>query len=121
MELSYTIVLPTTYGNMLLNRFDRNQTSALLKTGASLDSHKVEAAVQICRRAQPGNIMLDIGANFGIFSLACAAALKPLAGTVHAYEGQRMLSYMISGSAALNSVENLFVHHACVGDSTDPD
>jgi FkbM family methyltransferase len=64
--------------------------------------------------------MLDVGANFGLFALACARALQPLDGAVHAWEGQRMLSYMIAGSAALNSLENLFVYHACVGNSTDP-
>jgi FkbM family methyltransferase len=62
--------------------------------------------------------MLDIGANFGVYSLGCARALTPRGGTVHAFEGQRMLAYMICGSAAVNSIENLHVHHACVGNNT---
>jgi FkbM family methyltransferase len=120
MELSYTLVLPTIYGDMLVNRFDKNQTSALLATGAACDRNKVAIAAHICGHAEPSSMMLDLGSNFGIFALACAAALKPCGGIVHAYEGQRMLSYMIGGSAVLNSIENLFVHHACVGNSNDP-
>ena len=118
--LSYTIALPTIYGDVLVNRFDKNQTNMLLKTGAAHDREKIMVAGHVCRQAQRGALMLDVGANFGLYALACARTLQPLGGAVHAWEGQRMLSYMIAGSAALNSLENLFVHHACVGNSTEP-
>ncbi|WP_134169840.1 FkbM family methyltransferase [Paraburkholderia caballeronis] len=119
MKLPYTIVLPTVYGQMLVNRHDINQSNALIKTGAAYDVRQIEIASFLCERAPSGSVMLDIGANFGAYSLSCARALMPNGGSVHAFEGQRMLAYMICGSAAINSIENLYVHHACVGNGVE--
>jgi FkbM family methyltransferase len=61
------------------------------------------------------SVCLDVGANFGLYALAFARCLAPKNGRVHAFEAQRMLAYMVSGTAALNGVENLFVHNQAVG------
>lgn len=119
MQVPYTIVLPTIYGQMLVNRHDINQTGALLRSCAALDFHEINFAVMVCKNATKGAVALDIGANFGVYSLAIAQALAPHEGVVHAFEPQRMLAYNICGSAALNSIENLIVHHSCVGSSTN--
>lgn len=117
MAPSYTIKVPTIHGDMLINRFDINQTNAIVKTGAALDYQQIDVAQKICYLAGEGSVMLDIGANFGAYALSCAKTLKEKGGAVHAFEGQRILAYMICGSTVLNSIENLFVHHNCVGDS----
>ncbi|MRT14715.1 FkbM family methyltransferase [Enterobacteriaceae bacterium RIT711] len=117
MTVPYTIKVPTIHGDMLINRFDINQTTAFIKTGAALDHQQIDIAQKICHLSAPGSQMLDIGSNFGSYALSCARTLKAKGGEVHAFEGQRILAYMICGSTVLNSIENLFVHHACVGNS----
>lgn len=119
MAIPYTIKVPTIHGDMLINRYDINQTTALVKTGAALDHQQIDVAQKICRLAENGSVMLDIGANFGSYALSCARTLAAKGGQAHAFEGQRILAYMICGSTVLNSLENLFVHHACVGNSHD--
>jgi len=118
MSLPYTILLDTVYGRMLVNRHDINQTNALLKTGAAIDKDQVRLAEYFCRVAPEKSVMLDIGANFGTYALACGRVLEGRAGAVHAFEGQRILANMICGSVALNAIENLFVHNVCVGNSS---
>lgn len=119
MTVPFTIKVSTIHGDMLINRFDINQTNALVKTGAALDAEQIDVAQGICEVAEEGSIMLDVGANFGVYALSCAQTLKNKGGSVHAFEGQRILSYMIGGSTVLNGIENLYVHHACVGNSYD--
>lgn len=112
---SCTIIVPTVYGQMLVNRYDINQSNALIKTGAAHDLEQIRMANFLCDRAPNNSVMLDIGANFGTYSVSCAQHLKSSGGRVYAFEGQRMLAYMLCGTAAINDLENLFVHHACVG------
>lgn len=114
----YSVIVPTIYGQVIVNRNDINQANALIKTGAAFDVEEINFVLQLLQYASKGAIALDIGACFGVYTLACAKALAPLGGLVHAFEPQRMLAYMICGSVALNSIENAIVHHACVGDAT---
>jgi hypothetical protein len=62
---SFTIILPTVYGPMLVNRHDINQMQALLTTGRATDHNEIvmlekllvgEAAGwrSCCRRWRPG-------------------------------------------------------------------
>lgn len=120
MSQPYTIVLPTDYGDMLVNRFDINQTNALLKTSRATDAMKVDFAVRVCNNASAGSVALDIGANFGTYSLAMANALKKLGGKVYSFEAQRIIYYMLCGSVSLNSLENCYPQFACVGNSNEP-
>ncbi|WP_250479908.1 MULTISPECIES: FkbM family methyltransferase [unclassified Caballeronia] len=116
MHVPYTIAVPTIYGQMLVNRNDLNQTNILLRTGAGFDVAQIEFAKMVCANGGAGGLALDIGANFGTYTLGCAQALAPLGGIVHAFEPQRTIAYMLCGSIALNSIENAIVHVACVGD-----
>lgn len=115
-HVPYTLTLPTRYGQMLVNRNDTNQTNALFKTSQAFDAGEVQLFVDLAARLPEGGTFLDIGANFGVFSLAVAQVLRHRRGTVHAFEAQRIIAYMLCGTVALNSLENLHVHHAAVGD-----
>ncbi|MDI9334616.1 MAG: FkbM family methyltransferase [Cytophagales bacterium] len=115
-ELPYTLVVPSRYGQVLVNRFDTNQTNALIKTGESLDHGEIDTLLQIIQMLPAGQVFLDVGANFGLYSLAMAQLLKATDGKVIAFEAQRILFNMVCGSVALNSLENLYVHHAAVSD-----
>jgi hypothetical protein len=114
-DVPYTIVVPSKYGQMMVNRYDTNQTNALIKTGASLDENEIAILREIALLMPPGAVFVDVGANFGFYSLALAQTLKASGGKVIAIEAQRIIYNMVCGSVALNSIENLFVYHLAVG------
>jgi FkbM family methyltransferase len=114
-EVSYTTVLPTVYGQVMVNRFDTNQTNALLKTSAAIDAQEVQMMAALAARLPPGSTVLDMGANFGLYTLAMAKACVANGCTVHSFEAQRVIAYMVCGTLALNAVENAIVHHLAVG------
>lgn len=120
MAIPFTISIPTVHGQMLVNRYDVNQTNSLIKTCGGPDILQIDIAQHICNLAPEKSVMLDIGANFGSYALSCASFLQGKGGVVHAFEAQRIISYMVCGSAVLNGYQNLFVHHACVGNDNTP-
>jgi len=115
-DLPYTLVVPSIYGQVMVNRYDTNQTNALIKTGEALDADEIRSLQAIIQMLPAGQVFLDVGANFGLYSLAIAKTLLATGGVVHAFEAQRVLFNMVCGSVALNSVENLFVHHLAISD-----
>lgn len=119
MTIPDTINIPTAHGNMLVNRYGINQTTALIKTDAALEHQKIDVAQKICHLSTNDSVMLDIGAKFGSYALSCAKTLAEKGGQVHAFEDQKILAYTICGTTVLNNLENLFVHHACVGNAHD--
>ena len=114
-SIPFTIILPTAYGQMLVNRHDINQTNALLKTGHAVDHAEIVLLSQVLQLLGTDLTVLDIGANFGAFSLGLAGCVGAQ-GKVHAFEPQRLLFNMIAGSVALNSLTNVFCHHMALGD-----
>ena len=81
----YTVVLPTRYGQMLVNRYDTNQANALFKTSEAFDRAEVQLFIDLANRLPEGATFLDIGANFGVFSLAVAQVLAQRGGQVRAF------------------------------------
>jgi FkbM family methyltransferase len=114
-EVSYTVVLPTVYGQVLVNRYDTNQTNALLKTSSAIDTQEIAVMAQLAAQLPQGSTIVDMGANFGLYTLAMARASAARGCTVHAFEAQRVIAYMVCGTLALNSVENAVLHHLAVG------
>ena len=110
------MIVPTVYGQMLVNRHDINQTEALVKTGAALDHAEIVLLAQVLQIIGGDLTFVDIGANFGSYSLALSRHVGP-GGRVHAFEPQRILFNMIAGTVALNSLTNVFCHHAALGDT----
>jgi FkbM family methyltransferase len=118
MPLPSTIVVPTVYGPMMVNRYDINQTNALFKTGLAIDHAEIAMLAQLMRVMQAVFIdltFLDIGANFGTYSIALARAVGPR-GKVHSFEPQRLIHNLLAGSVALNSLTNVHCHNVAVGD-----
>ncbi|HUB47855.1 MAG TPA: FkbM family methyltransferase [Acetobacteraceae bacterium] len=113
--LPYTVIVPTAYGQMILNRNDINQTNMLFKSGIAVDHKEIMLLANIFRLLGPGLTFLDVGANFGCYSLALSPFVGP-GGRVHAFEPQRILHNMVAGTMALNSVSNVWCHNVAVGD-----
>ncbi len=114
-DVSYTLVVPSVYGSVMVNRFDTNQTNALIKTTSAIDTNEIAVMAQLASQLPLGSTVVDMGANFGLYTLAMAKACAPRACTVHAFEAQRVIAYMVCGTLALNAVENAVVHHLAVG------
>lgn len=114
-SLPFSVVVPTVYGQMIVNRNDINQTQALLKTGRAIDHADITVLCDLLRQCPPNPVVADVGANFGTYSLAFAPLVGPY-GRVHAFEAQRILFNMLCGSVALNARTNIFCHHLAVGD-----
>jgi FkbM family methyltransferase len=113
--LSYTILVPTIYGQMLVNRHDINQTNALIKTCRAHDHHEIEMISRIFDIiAAPFGVFVDVGANVGTHTLGIARHLGAR-GRVYSYEPQRLLFQMICGSLALNAITNVFCMNEAVG------
>jgi FkbM family methyltransferase len=62
----------------------------------------------------PGNIIIDVGANVGALTLPLSKLVGPT-GRVKAFEPQRGLYHCLCGTLALNSVDNVRVELAAVG------
>lgn len=114
-DVSYTIALPTIYGQVLVNRYDTNQTNALVKTSGAIDTQEIVVMAELAARLPQGSTIVDMGANFGLYTLAMARASAARSCTVHAFEAQRIIAYMVCGTMALNAVENAVIHHLAVG------
>ncbi|MGB8167968.1 MAG: FkbM family methyltransferase [Chthoniobacteraceae bacterium] len=111
----FNIILPTAYGQMLVNRHDINQTNALFKTGHAIDHGEIVLLARVLQLLGADLTVLDVGANFGTYTLALARCVGTR-GRVHAFEPQRIIFQMLAGSVALNSLTNVFCHHLALGD-----
>jgi FkbM family methyltransferase len=63
---------------------------------------------------QPGDVVLEVGANIGAHTLSLARAVGP-AGLVHAIEPQRSLFQMLCANLALNDLQNVHVRQQGLG------
>lgn len=113
--VSFAAIVPTAYGQMLVNRYDINQTNALFKTGLAIEHGEIKTLATLLGKGPPDPVVIDVGANFGTYTLAFSAFAGPR-GRVYSYEAQRMIYYMLAGSVALNSLTNVHCFNAAVGD-----
>jgi FkbM family methyltransferase len=117
----YNTLVPTDYGLMIVNSNDWAEGSSGSRYGIGHElTHtgryqpgELDALAALVRTCPPDPVLLDIGANIGVHSLWFAALAG--AGTVHAFEAQRVVFQMLMGNLALNSIENVFAHQVAVG------
>lgn len=108
------IIVPTIYGQMIVNRHDINQTNHLFKTGLAHGHREIVMLAELLEQQGRTGIVLDIGANFGCYALGLAQVLEGH-GVVHAFEAQRQLCNMMAGSVAINDLNNVYCHNVAVG------
>ena len=111
----YNGVIKSDYGPVIVNGNDINQTGSLRRTGKAFDHEDIMFLCDLARKCGEHTVCVDIGANFGLFTLALAKAVEPLGGDVFSYEGQRILAYMVAGTVSLNSLQNVYVHNFVMG------
>lgn len=71
----------------------------------------------VCKATlRPGDVMLDIGGNYGLVTMQAAKLVGP-AGAVHVFEPQPDLAHLIERSASENGYKQIEIHN--VGLSTE--
>ena len=111
----FTVIVPTIYGQMLLNRHDINQTEPLLKSGMAVDHDEITLLARFLQALGPDAVFVDVGANVGTYALALSAVVGA-GGKAHAFEPQRIIFNMLAGSVALNGIENVYCYNVALGE-----
>lgn len=97
-------------GIMLFNKNDQYVGASLRKYGeCSIGETKLFELIVL-----PGSTVLEVGANIGMHTIGLSRQVGP-AGTVHAFEPQRIVFQALCANLALNSCPNVFSHQAAVG------
>ena len=94
---------------------DRPNEATVLDHFSDGRFYEAEIAEILIRALQPGDIMLDIGANVGVFSVLAAGLVGP-AGRVVAFEPEDENRSRMATNLALNEVNNVTVVAAPVSD-----
>ncbi len=68
----------------------------------------------ISNALSPGDVFVDVGANFGYYTLLSALIVGP-EGHVYAFEPQPQVAEELKRNVALNRYQNVSVHSAAVG------
>lgn len=116
----YTIIVPTIYGTMLANRYDINQTNALVTTGRGADHEEIAIISRLFDIIPVSGlkVFVDIGANIGTHTVGLSEHLGD-SGVIYSFEPQRILFQMICGSLAINSYTNVHCHNVALGSRTE--
>ena len=114
-DVNNFVVIESIYGRFVVNRRDKFQAEALIRTGRPHIQAELEVLLAIAGALPNGAFAVDAGANVGLVSIPLAQALKPRGGTVLAFEVQRMIYYALCAGAVLNDLDNLFAFHQGLG------
>jgi FkbM family methyltransferase len=106
-------VAQSAYGPILLNRHDMYIGPSIKATGGWCQM-EIDAMGPLIR---PADTVFDIGANFGIHTLAFSRFVGA-AGRVYAFEPQRLVWQNLVGSLAINWIRNVHAMNVAIGDHT---
>ena len=107
----HNILVATRHGPMLCNRHDIYVGRSLIEYG---DYGQEEAEV-LCQIAQPGQTVVEVGANIGSLTVPLAQRIGP-SGRLIAFEPQRLVFQTLCANLALNSLTNAEAHWAGLSD-----
>ena len=110
------VVLDSIYGKFIVARTCTFQAEALVKTGRTHIEDELANIFAIINTLPNDCIILDGGANIGFFTVPVAQQIKQQGGRVISFEPQRQLFNALSGSLALNGLNNVFLHNIGLGD-----
>lgn len=109
------VVSPSDCGPIIINRHDITIGRCISEYGywGMQDIRLIESILNTTCANAEAVTLLDIGSNIGTHALAFAQFKLPRV-TVHAFEAQRQIYYMLAGTMALNSLTNVYCHHRAV-------
>ena len=85
-----------------------------VQRGIFYDAYEMPELAFVRRALRPGDLMIDVGAHVGIFSLVAARSVGP-SGEVHAFEPLDFNVERIIENARLNGFNNIKVNRSAVG------
>jgi FkbM family methyltransferase len=115
MAKYYNVVTQSDYGPIIVNRFD-NMVGLCISQYGHWEKDEIELLqwlVGACYPEQKDIELLDVGAYVGFHTLGFARFPSAI---VHAFEPQRLIFQMLAGTLALNSIDNVHLHHNAVSD-----
>lgn len=113
----YNVVISTDIGSFIINKNDLGVGWQLSHYG-TYDPNELQAIkelLRVLRNFKPNLVVLDIGANIGVHSVALSGSVGP-SGVIYAFEAQRIVFNMLAGNIALNSLGNILCFHNAVSD-----
>jgi FkbM family methyltransferase len=113
----YNVVVSTDIGSFIFNKNDLGVGWQLSQYG-TYDPNELQAVkelLRVLRNFKPNLVVLDIGANIGVHSIALSESVGPN-GLIYAFEAQRIVFNMLAGNIALNSLSNILCFHNAVTD-----
>jgi len=113
-----TIVV-SDFGPMLVNPNDQYIVPSIVQSGvyADRDIKLVLSLIKFLVDKNGSATFYDVGANFGIHTLAVASLLGGKV-KVRAFEAQKQIFFNLCGSVALNGLANVDCHHVAVTDGS---
>ena len=109
------VVLDSIHGKFIVARNCTYQAEALVKTGRTHIEEELVNIFAIIDTLPSDCIVVDGGANIGFFTVPVAQRIKHRGGRVVSFEPQRQLFNALSGSLALNGLDNVFLHNCGLG------
>jgi FkbM family methyltransferase len=118
LKIDNFVFLDSVYGKFIVARTCAFQAEALVKTGRTHIENELVNIFAIIDTLPNDCIVVDGGANIGFFTVPVAQRIKTLGGRVVSFEPQRQLFNALSGSLALNGLDNVFLHNMGLGDGS---
>jgi len=116
LKIDNFLVLDSAYGKFIVARRCEFQAESLVKTGLTHIENELSNIFAIIDTLPDDAIIVDGGANIGFFTIPVAQRIKQRGGRVISFEPQRQLFNALSGSLALNDLDNVFLHNMGLGD-----
>jgi FkbM family methyltransferase len=110
------VVLDSIHGKFIVARNCAFQAEALVKTGRTHIEEELANIFAVIDTLPNDCVIVDGGANIGFFTVPVAQRIKHRGGRVVSFEPQRQLFNALSGSLALNGLDNVFLHNMGLGD-----
>ena len=108
-------------GDLLVMKLCRHGMMLYFKNdsyiGRSLEiygEYSEKEAAMFCQIVQPGQVVVEVGANIGTHTVYLAKRVGPT-GRVIAYEPQRLVSQVLAANCALNELSNCVIRNAAAG------
>lgn len=109
-------IVDSVYGRFVLSRHCQYHAEQMIKSGLTHVPHEINKLEVILNELSENCIILDVGANIGMYAVPMARAVEGKGGKVLGFEVQKRLFYALCGTIALNDLESLDVFNLGLGD-----
>ena len=110
-------VIETHFGKFMIWQTDIALFKRLSEIHASQIDERIiiasKSILEVLRNYSHNQVVLDIGANAGTFSIPLAISFPEV--QFHCFEIQRLVFQQLCGNAFLNGLENVFPHNYAIG------